>query len=407
LRGAAFALEELRAEIERIPAQLRVVVIDACRTGGRSKGVRASAAFTLPTVEETRGTVELMASAAGEAAQESEELGGAVFSHYVASGLRGAADRDGDGRVTLLELYSFAYRRTLLRTSGSDVLQHPSWSANLSGSGELAVSFPSRAALTLELPSGAECYLVFSERSAATMGEVSGEGRPRIALPAGRYLVSRRAPGRNALALADGTWGGTVQLRPGDFRVVSEDQLLLRGGRVELRPWRVDVRLGGEWLPGAADVGAGSIGARVERFRGSLALVMEVAYSPAAVSTPTLVGVGQSLATQVALGVRLVRARVSFALQLGLELRGTFERLDQRDAARAGAAGYPSSVSRDGLAGGPRLEQSVGVALGHHLTGTLWTSEMLLLRDEHDDLGRTQLTMRVAIGGGLGLGRSF
>jgi hypothetical protein len=139
LRGATLSLHELRAEIDRIPARLRVVVFDACRTGGRQKGVHAAPSFTLPTVEETRGTVELMASAAGEAAQESEELGGAVFSHFITSGLRGAADSDGDGRVTLLELYSYAYRRTLLRTSGSEILQHPSWSASLAGSGEFVL----------------------------------------------------------------------------------------------------------------------------------------------------------------------------------------------------------------------------------------------------------------------------
>jgi len=407
LRGEAMPLDELRAELERVPARLRVVIIDACRTGGRVKGVRAGPSFALPTVEETRGTVELNASAAGEAAQESEELGSAVFSHFIVSGLRGAADSDGDGRVTLLELYSYAYRRTLLRTSGSEVLQHPAWSANLAGTGELVLSFPSRAALRLELPPGHERYLVFNERSAAPMGEVSGEGRPHIALPPGRYVVTRRAPGKHALAVADGTWGGTVQLRASDFRTISEDQLYLRGGRLELHPWRVDVRLGSEWLAGAADAGAGRVGASVQRFRGPLSLMLEWAYMAADVATPSLVGVGHSLAAQAAIGMRLVRARLSCSMQLGAELRGTFERLSQRDAARAAAAGYPTAVSRDGLAGGPRLELSAGMALGHQLTGSLWGSALLLLRNEHDQLGHTQLAMRIGLGGGFALGRSF
>ncbi|HEY3381328.1 MAG TPA: hypothetical protein VGK32_06130 [Vicinamibacterales bacterium] len=41
---------------------------------------------------------------ADEAAQESERLGGSFFTHYLISGMRGAADLSGDGRVTLNEV---------------------------------------------------------------------------------------------------------------------------------------------------------------------------------------------------------------------------------------------------------------------------------------------------------------
>ena len=127
---------------------------------------------------------------------------------------------------------------------------------------------PIRAAFTLELPRGAERYLVFNERNAAPMGEVSGDGVRKIALPPGRYLVARRTPGRYALALADGSWGGAMQMRPGDFRSVSEDQLQLRNGRVEMNPWRLVAKLGAEWIVGAADAGGARLSVGVLRFRG-------------------------------------------------------------------------------------------------------------------------------------------
>jgi uncharacterized caspase-like protein len=70
--------------------------------------------------------VLLTASADGEAAQESDDLGGAIFTHYWLGGLRGAVDTNGDHRVTLSESYEFAYHQTLYRSSrGSGVLQRP------------------------------------------------------------------------------------------------------------------------------------------------------------------------------------------------------------------------------------------------------------------------------------------
>jgi uncharacterized caspase-like protein len=65
------------------------------------------------------GLVWLFASDTGEAAQESDELRGALFTHYWVSGLRGAADANGDGRVTLAESYDFAYSQTLYRSAQS------------------------------------------------------------------------------------------------------------------------------------------------------------------------------------------------------------------------------------------------------------------------------------------------
>ena len=146
------AIAELRRRVGEVPARLRLVVLDACRTGGRSRGVHRGEAFALIATPRTlEGTVELRASAAGEAAQESDELGGAVFSHFLISGLRGAADDDHDARVTLDELYAYAWRRTLLRTGGGVALQHPEIAARLAGSGEIVLSRTSAESAYIEV----------------------------------------------------------------------------------------------------------------------------------------------------------------------------------------------------------------------------------------------------------------
>ena len=70
-------------------------------------------AIALAPVPPATGMAWLFASSDGEVAQESDEIGGALFSHFWTTGLRGAADADGDGRVTLQESFDFAYAQTL------------------------------------------------------------------------------------------------------------------------------------------------------------------------------------------------------------------------------------------------------------------------------------------------------
>jgi hypothetical protein len=78
--------------------------------GGYATSSRPSAAYPLapPSARwnAADGVVWLSASETGEAAQGSDELRGALCTHYWVNGLRGAAD--GDGRVTLAESYDFA-----------------------------------------------------------------------------------------------------------------------------------------------------------------------------------------------------------------------------------------------------------------------------------------------------------
>ena len=75
----------------------------------------------------------LAATAASEDAQESDELRGSFFTHYLVSGLLGAADEDGDGAVTLAEAYDHAYAATLRATSrtplasSADASVSPGW----------------------------------------------------------------------------------------------------------------------------------------------------------------------------------------------------------------------------------------------------------------------------------------
>src|SRR5258707_13812159 len=88
-------------------ATFRILVSDACRSGAltRVKGGQRAPPFPIGTGEQLsgEGVVFLTGSSANEDAQESDELRGSFFTHAFNSGLLGAADTAGGGRVTLEE----------------------------------------------------------------------------------------------------------------------------------------------------------------------------------------------------------------------------------------------------------------------------------------------------------------
>jgi hypothetical protein len=207
-------LDDVRARLEGGHADIRIGVFDSCRAGllNRTKGARRAPAFTIEAAgsEEARGLVVLSSASADEDAQESDEIGGSYFSHYLVSGLRGDADRSRDRRVTLSEAYAYAYARTVADTAESAAgAQHPTFSFDLKGNAELVLTdFANRREgiyVPAAAPSGIYYIVDGNGFIAAEIQKPVGVDR-LLVLPAGRYHVRRR--------LAD-------RLRIGDVQIVS------------------------------------------------------------------------------------------------------------------------------------------------------------------------------------------
>jgi len=376
-------LSELRAEMARVPADLRISFLDACRSSGRSKGVRRGPDFELAvTPDSPQGTVELRASSSGEASQESEELSGAVFTHFLLSGLRGAADLDGDGRVTLAELYAYAYRRTLFRSGMGPALQHPTMALELAGAGEVVLTLPARASATIEVPPGRERYLVFAVPSAAVLGEMAGDEVPRLALPAGRFLVARHSANATAVATVDLSLGGQRRLLEKDFQPISREELALRGGRVELREHRIEPRVGVEFgldssLPFALRTGAAMVFTQ-----GDLEWQFEAAYVGGSTSIPGWQGTEQAVTGGPGIAFRQFFGPWMLSETLGLELRYSWQRLEHLDRLRVEQAGFSGTQLRSFGSGGPRGGMRLALSLGNHWTTSLGVTAIGLLRRE-------------------------
>jgi len=129
LYATALPMEEISRIFNRIRSERLIFIADSCysgASGGRTinvTGMRAniSDAF-LDRIAGGKGRVILTASGANEVSSEDEKLHHGVFTYFLLKGLRGEADTDKDGAVTVDEAYSYVSKH-VPQATGQE--QHP------------------------------------------------------------------------------------------------------------------------------------------------------------------------------------------------------------------------------------------------------------------------------------------
>jgi hypothetical protein len=185
----------LRGLIHGVPAQVRLGMLDSCSSGAfvRSKGGRMRPPLATGGDASVEGHAFLTSSSAEEAAQESDRIGGSFFTHYLISGLRGAADVNRDRRITLNEAYRFAFDETLASTETTPGrAQHAAYDIQLVGTGDLVMTDLRETSALLDIgPSiGGRVYIRDARGAlAAELYKGIGAGPVSIALEPGRYQV--------------------------------------------------------------------------------------------------------------------------------------------------------------------------------------------------------------------------
>jgi Caspase domain len=237
-------LTDLSAKLGEVPAGLRIAVTDACRAT-RDKGFTADEPFaiTATNVPQASGQVWLHASSDGEAAQESDELQGAIFTHSWINGLRGAADANGDSRVTLEESFAFAHSQTMIRSAkSSGVLQKPEAIVSLREASPVVLTETAARMATLSLPQGRDAhFLVYSSGAKSVLSELwsSPDRRMALRLPPGRYVVQRRIGSMGGMATIAIGEGEERKLEDREF-AASSLEVLARKGEEAAEPDRVE-----------------------------------------------------------------------------------------------------------------------------------------------------------------------
>lgn len=247
------AYARLKAMLSGTGGDVRLVIIDACKSGAglREKGGKPADPFTIRLADtlQTSGEAFITSSAANEAALESSEVMGSYFTHNFISGLRGAADTSGDKLVTLSEAYRYAYDRTVSATAMLPVgAQHPNYDFRLAGQGELVLASLLKPSSVLVLPD-ADRTLVTDLARDQVIVELLGGGK-EVALSPGQYGVRLFKGGQ--------AYGGRVTMAEGVRHVLRLEAMqpvnsavvvAAKGGAAVARPL--------ERQPGRSDFGLG------------------------------------------------------------------------------------------------------------------------------------------------------
>ena len=129
LYSTGLPMREIETIFQRLTPERVIFISDSCYSGataGRTFATVARRAVVsenfLSRLSKGKGRIVLSASKASEVSEEREDLGHGVFTYYLLEGLRGKADADKDGIITVDEAYGYVSKKVPEATGQN---QHP------------------------------------------------------------------------------------------------------------------------------------------------------------------------------------------------------------------------------------------------------------------------------------------
>ena len=234
LGRTSYGYSELKAAITEIPSDVHVVILDSCYSGNfiRTKGGQRKKPFLLDDSAVVKGHAYLSSSSSQEFSQESDEIGSSFFTNAMLTGLRGAADSSGDKKVTLNELYSYAFNETLSKTENSSAgPQHPNYNITLVGSGDLVLSDISNSDSVVLLSSSLQGRVLIRYKNGKLLSEINKlyDTPVYLALEKGEYtatIIQEKETLQGSFSL---TSGKLYELTDNSFNSVTTASNRLRG----------------------------------------------------------------------------------------------------------------------------------------------------------------------------------
>lgn len=238
--GSRYDYSRLRQRIRDVPADVRIAIVDSCASGSftRMKGGARMPPFLRDSSNQVQGFAFLSSSSADEDAQESDRIGASFFTYYFVAGLRGAADRDHDGKITLSEAYQFAYEQTLGRTQNTaHGPQHPAYDMQLSGTGDVVITDLRSTEASLVLPSALRGRVTVVDKSGRVAVELTKEaGEPlSLALPNETYSVHVENSAGEFVATVTLDHGGELAFDEHALRRMTPEETVARGAARDRR----------------------------------------------------------------------------------------------------------------------------------------------------------------------------
>jgi len=124
LRSTAIKSAYISEIMDQSRSKRQVLILDCCNSGAFAQGTKAATGASIGTAAAFEGTgygrVVLTASDSTQFAWQGDaivgEMENSLFTHFLVKGIEGAADQNGDGRITIDELYDYAYGEILSLT---------------------------------------------------------------------------------------------------------------------------------------------------------------------------------------------------------------------------------------------------------------------------------------------------
>lgn len=241
--GEPLSVSDLRERIEHIGARIRIGVLDTCRGGSwtQAKGLSVGPPLD-PTAllnVSTEGTALISSSSGLESAHEADAVNGSFFTHHFAAGLLGAADRTGDGNITLEEAFDYAKERTVRDSARlAQTPQHPSFDLQLRGRQDIVLTSIAASPSALEVTQSSAPIEIIHLPSGVTVAEAPPASAPvRIAVAPGHYLVRSVIGDRVRSREIDIHPGETVSIAGGQLEATGDSRLAVKGEEgVRARP---------------------------------------------------------------------------------------------------------------------------------------------------------------------------
>ncbi len=226
--------KEIREAIQKIPADVRIAILDSCSSGAftRAKGGKKRVPFLMDSSYDMKGYAFMTSSSSDEASQESDKIKGSFFTYFLVTGLRGAADMTQDGRITLNEAYQFAFNETLSRTEKTmSGPQHPNYNIQMAGTGDVIITDVRESSAGLILNRSIYGKFIIRDTDSILIAELTKPfGRDiEIGLSGGKYTVINIRDGKLYEAETEVDDGSRVTLRTGSFQMEGKEETRARG----------------------------------------------------------------------------------------------------------------------------------------------------------------------------------
>ncbi len=142
-----YKLQTLYADIGNLPAKRSIVFIDGCFSGASARSGKMLIAGARPALLKVKNLtlpsdkiISMTAAQGDQLSNAFQEKEHGLFTYYLLSGLRGAADADGDGTVTLNELYTYIHVNVVKVSRRDGLEQTPEILPNVDRLGKINVS---------------------------------------------------------------------------------------------------------------------------------------------------------------------------------------------------------------------------------------------------------------------------